>query len=46
MNTDSKGNLTNLYFTADAMSSNHSDVPETPFQDQGCIVQILSGLLL
>jgi hypothetical protein len=46
VNIDSKGNLTSLYFTADAMSSNRSDVAESLFQNQGCIVQIISRLLL
>ena len=46
VNTDSKGNLTSLYFTADAMRSNSSDVEESLFQKQGYIVQILSQLFL
>ena len=46
MNTDSKGNLRSLYFTADAMRSNRSDVAETLFQNQGCVVHMLSRLLL
>jgi len=46
VSTDSKRNLTSLYFTADAMISSPSDVEETLFQNQGCIVHMLFRLLL
>jgi len=46
LNTDSKDNLTSLYFGADAMLSNRSHVEESLFQKQAFIVQILSRLFL